>query len=209
LILVCQYDSPYVRRVAVSLHLLGIPFARYTISGFADAEEMRKINPLGRIPSLILDDGEVIIDSAAILDHVDSIVGPARALLPPGGRARRRALFVASLATGVLDKAGQIVYERALRPPDKIHEPWLARCRVQVDSGLAAIEALTGDDWTLATPGPMLPDITVGCIVLYLRARLPEVLAHPKLAAFADRCAALDAFRATEWSDAEVMPSGV
>jgi glutathione S-transferase len=89
MILVGQYDSPFVRRVAISLHLLELPFTRNTISVFADAEEMRRINPLGRIPSLILDDGEVLIDSAAILDHLDERVGPERALLPPrGGSAR-------------------------------------------------------------------------------------------------------------------------
>src|SRR5262250_3233035 len=98
MILVGQFDSPFTRRVAVSLHLLGLPFSRNTLSGFADAVEMRRINPLGRIPSLILDDGEVVIDSAAILDHIDQVVGPERALLPPSGATRRRALKIVALA---------------------------------------------------------------------------------------------------------------
>jgi Glutathione S-transferase, N-terminal domain len=97
--LVGQYDSPYVRRVAISLTLLGLPFTRNTISVFADADEMRRINPVVRIPSLILDDGEVLIDSAAILDHVDETVGPERALLPPRGAERRPALRIVALAT--------------------------------------------------------------------------------------------------------------
>src|SRR5258705_11343896 len=89
MLLVGQYDSPFVRRVAISLHVFGIAFERNTKSVFADADEMRRINPLGRIPSLVLDDGEVIIDSAAILDYLDGLVGAERALLPPHGPARR------------------------------------------------------------------------------------------------------------------------
>ncbi len=164
MILVGQYDSPYVRRVAVSLHLLGLPFLRNTISGFADAEEMRRINPLGRIPSLILDDGEVLIDSAAILDHLDERVGPDRALLPASGRERRHALRIVALATGIIDKAGAIVYERTLRPAEKVHTPWIERCRIQVDTALAALEAVTGASFYFGDR-PMQPDITVGCML--------------------------------------------
>src|SRR5205085_10287215 len=114
MILVGQYDSPYVRRVAIALHLLGLPFERNTISVFRDAEAMRRINPIGRIPSLVLDDGEVIIDSAAILDHIDQYVGPDRALVPARGADRRRVLRIIALASGVLDKVGAVVYERTL-----------------------------------------------------------------------------------------------
>ena len=85
MILVGQYDSPYVRRVAVSLRVLGFEYAHDTRSMFADFDAMRQVNPLGRIPSLVLDDGEVLIDSAAILDWLDQSVGPERALVPPAG----------------------------------------------------------------------------------------------------------------------------
>lgn len=208
MILVGQFDSPFTRRVAVSLHLLGVPFSRNTMSGFADAERMRKINPLGRIPSLILDDGEVLIDSAAILDHIDETVGPARALLPPSGAARRQALKIVALAAGVVEKAGAIVYERSLRPPEKLHQPWLDRCRTQVDSGLMALEAATGEGWYIAER-PMQPDITVACMRHYLASRLPEALAegtHPRLAAFSKRFARLPAFDLTAPATDEAMP---
>ena len=88
MILVGQYDLPYVRRVAVSLRVLGFAYERDTRSVFANFDAMREINPLGRIPSLVLDDSEVLIDSAAILDWLDQTVGPARTLLPPAGPAR-------------------------------------------------------------------------------------------------------------------------
>jgi len=205
MILVGQFDSPFTRRVAVSLHLLGLPFERNTLSGFADAEKMRQINPLGRIPSLILDDGEVIIDSAAILDHIDQLVGPERALLPPSGAPRRHALKIVALASGIVEKAGAIVYERSLRPPEKRHQPWLDRCRTQVDSGLAALEAATGDGWYVADR-PMQPDITVACMHDYLRSRLPEAGEPPKLAAFAKRFVGLPAFELTRPAPDEAMP---
>ena len=82
MILVGQYDSPFVRRVAVSLRVLGFDYEHDTRSVFGDFEAMRQVNPLGRIPSLVLDGGEVLIDSAAILDWLDETVGPDRALLP-------------------------------------------------------------------------------------------------------------------------------
>src|SRR5262249_56364692 len=117
MILVGQYDSPYVRRVAVSLRLLGLSYEHDTRSVFGDFDSMRQTNPLGRIPSLVLDDGEVLIDSAAILDWLDQSVGPERALLPPGGPARRRALRLIARATGAIDKTAAAAYERLIRPP--------------------------------------------------------------------------------------------
>src|SRR5215472_4738324 len=98
MILVGQYDSPFVRRVAISLGVLGLACERDTRSVFSDFDAMRRINPLGRIPSLVLDGGEVLIDSAAILDWLDETAGPARALLPRAGPERRRALRLIALA---------------------------------------------------------------------------------------------------------------
>jgi glutathione S-transferase len=208
MILVGQYDSPYVRRVAIALHLLDLPFERNTLSAFGDAEAMRRINPLGRIPSLVLDDGEVLIDSVAILDHLDEQVGPERALLPPRGVERRRALQLTALASGTLDKAGAVTYERSLRPAEKVHEPWIARCRTQLESGLAALEALTGGGWYLGDR-VRTPDIMAACLMWYLTARVPEALAggaHPHLGALHARCGELAAFRDTEPSPEELMP---
>lgn len=209
--LVGQYDSPLTRRVAVSMHLLGIPFERDTRSVFADADAIRRLSPLGRIPALVLDDGEVLIESGAILDHLDDEVGPARALLPRGGLERRRALQLMALATGTLDKAGAIVYERTLRPPDKQFEPWLERCRVQAESGVAALEAATGDGWYLGD-GPRQPDITVACVVAYLphpAAGLFPPGRYPRLERLLAAAEEMPAFRATRPRVDETMPAGL
>lgn len=208
MLLVGQYDSPYVRRVAIALHLFGLPFERNTMSVFSDADAMRRINPLGRIPSLVLDGGEVLIDSAAILDHLDEVVGPSRALLPPGGAERRRALQITALAAGCIDKAGALVYEETLRPAEKIHAPWLDHCRTQLASGLAALEARTEDGWYLGA-GMMQPDITAGCMVGYLRLRAADVIptgAYPRLERLAAECEASAGFQAARAAPDEGMP---
>src|SRR5258707_10140396 len=137
MILVGQYDSPYVRRVAVTLGVLGFSFEHDRRSVFADFDSMRTTNPLGRVPSLILPDGTTLIDSAAILDWLDQTVGPERALLPPGGLVRQQALQRIALATGTIDKVMAGAYERLIRPAIHRSPEWIARCRVHAGGGLA------------------------------------------------------------------------
>lgn len=209
MILVGQYDSPFVRRVAISLHLLALPFTRNPISVFGDAEAMRQINPIGRIPSLVLDDGEVLIDSGAILDHLDEVVGPARALVPARGAPRRAALRIIAIAGGLIDKAGAIAYERNLRPPDKQYAPWLDRCAVQVASALAALEAAAPAGWW-GGDRPNQADITVACAIGYVRMRFAEAMAsgrYPASERLAAACEALAAFTATRPAADEAMPA--
>lgn len=184
MILVGQYDSPYVRRVAVTLHHLGLAFERRDLSVFGDADEMRKINPLGRVPSLILEDGEILVDSAAILDHLDEVVGPGKALLPAKGAERRHALQIIALATGATDKAGAIAYEHLLRPGERIHQPWIDRNKVQLDSAIVALEALVPDTGWFGSGRMLQPDITLAVALGYIRLRRPQTGAlppHPKL----------------------------
>ena len=152
--------------------MLGIPFERQLLSVFSNAEEMRAFNPLVRVPALVLDDGECLIDSAAILDHLDETVGPERALMPAGGKARRDALQKIALATGVSDKAIAITYERR-KPAAKIDETWIARCRGQQEAALAELERR----FAAAKPDGarlMQPEITVATMLGYLRLRQPE-----------------------------------
>jgi glutathione S-transferase len=208
MILVGQFDSPFVRRVAISLHVLDLPFTRNPISVFGDADAMRAINPLGMIPSLVLDDGEVVIDSAAILDHLDEQVGPERALLPASGAPRRAALRIIALASGAIAKAGAIVYDRTLRPPDKQYAPWQERCAVQLVSALAALEAAAPASW-LGGERPRQADITVGCALGYIRMRMAEAVPpgrYPALERHAAACEELAAFRANQAAADETMP---
>jgi glutathione S-transferase len=102
MILIGRYDSPYVRRVGVSLHALAIPFELLPLSPFSQASQLRQFSPIGRMPALILMSGEVLIESAAILDYLDDIVGPSRGRLPVAGEPRRRCLRILASARGIL-----------------------------------------------------------------------------------------------------------
>ncbi len=173
--LIGQYDSPYTRRVAISLHRLGYDFEPSGLSVFGDAKAMQRINPLGRIPALILDDGEILIDSAAILDWLDEEVGPERALIARHGAPRRQALRIIAIATGAIDKAMAISYERYRRPPETIYPPWIDRLREQLDGALAALEALPQNPWLVGSTISQA-DITVAAMLGYLQLYLPDFL---------------------------------
>jgi len=200
MILVGQYDSPYARRVAISLMVLGIAYEHDTRSVFGDFDSMRKTNPLGRIPSLVLDDGTVLIDSAAILDWIDESVGPKRALLPPAGLERREALQRIALANGAVDKiGGGRNYESLIRPARYRWPEWIERTTLQ---GLGAVEALNALDWPDMTLDQV--QITTGCAIDYIRVTAPELMPdgrYPILDALWRRLAARPEFQATGFSD--------
>ena len=204
MIIVGQYDSPYARRVAISLRVLGIAYEHDTRSVFGDFESMLKTNPLGRIPSLVLDDGKVLIDSAAILDWIDESVGPARALLPPSGTARREALQRIALASGAVDKiGGGANYEKLIRPERYRWPEWIERTTTQ---GLGAVAAMERLPW----PEDAALDqaqITTGCALDYIRVTAPELMPdgrYPNLDALWRRLAARPEFQATSFREYNV-----
>jgi glutathione S-transferase len=200
MILVGQYDSPFVRRVAVSLRALGFAYEHDTSSVFADFDAMRRINPLGRIPSLVLPGGETLIDSAAILDWLDQSVGHERALIPSGGPERRRALRLIALATGAVDKIGAASFERLVRPSAHRWPEWIERCRTQ---GQGALAALAAEPWP-ADARLDQAQITTACMLRYVEMADPELVApgrYPALDALSARAEALPEFQATYPAD--------
>src|SRR5450631_1719191 len=100
MILIGQYDSPFVRRVAIALRLYGLPFEHRPWSTFGEGEKIAPYNPLRRVPTLALDGGEALIESTAILDYLDELVGPQEAMIAAHGPQRRRDLRICALATG-------------------------------------------------------------------------------------------------------------
>jgi glutathione S-transferase len=202
-LLIGMLDSPFVRRVAVSMQLLDIGYEHANWSIGKDFERIRQYSPLGRVPTLVLDDGEVLSESAIILDYLDERVGAARALLPPAGAARRAALQQMALAMGAADKGRDQIYEQVFRPADKRHPPWIERCRTQMQGALGAIEhacAARGAAPWLIGDAIGQADISVTCAFTFLREALrlsDAASAYPRLSALAGRCEALPAFRAT------------
>ncbi|MCP3382286.1 glutathione S-transferase family protein [Bradyrhizobium sp. CCGUVB4N] len=134
--------SPFTRRVAITLNIYGVPFEQRALSGFGDRAEVRASNPLGRIPALVLDSGETLIDSDAIIDHLDEAYGGDQPLTPRHGADRRAVLKVAAMMMGVCEKCLHAAYEGNHRPPEKVHQPWIDDCMAQAANALNTVEAM-------------------------------------------------------------------
>ena len=196
--LIGQYDSPFVRRVAIALRRYGIAFEHKPWSTFGDADRIAPYNPLRRVPTLVLDDGEALIESTIILDYLDELVGPEKAMLPRSGIERRRHLRIAALATGLGDKAVSLLYERVLRKEQLAL--WVERCQAQIADVLKVLEAerakVTTPYWLGTRIGHA--DVAVACVVRFTREAHPQLFdaaRYPALAAHAERCEALAPFK--------------
>jgi len=130
--LVGMLDSPYVRRVAISLDLYGIEFVHEPLSVFRTYAEFAEINPVVKAPTLVLDDGTVLMDSSLILDYLETLAPADKKLLPQQPAALARDLHALGLALAACEKSVQIVYEHNLRPAEKQHAPWLERVSGQL-----------------------------------------------------------------------------
>lgn len=198
MLLIGQYDSPYVRRVAIALRLYGLAFEHAPWSGFGDVDKIAQHSPLRRVPTLVMDDGVALTDSWAILDTLDQMVGPDRALIAPSGPDRREAMRLIALAAGAADKGVSLVYERAFR--DEALALWVDRCRAQVTGALDALEAARAGRSTpwLFGDGLSHADILIATMLRFIREALPgafDLEAWPALAAHAARAEALPVFQ--------------
>jgi glutathione S-transferase len=202
--LIGMLDSPYVRRVAISLKLMQLPFELDQLSVFRNYAEFEAINPMVKAPSLVTDDGVMLTDSTLILDHAERLAGPARSLMPPQGRARDDALHVIGLALAANEKAVQIVYERNLRPAEKQHQPWMERVRGQLLKGYAALENETARQQSWFGGGRLMqPDVALATSWRFSRTLIPDIVTDaqfPHLAAHSARAEALPAFLETGFS---------
>jgi glutathione S-transferase len=199
MILIGQFDSPFVRRVGIALTLYGMEFEHRPWSVFGDAERIAAINPLIRVPVLVLESGLALIETASILDMLDGMVAAQQRLYPQQQPWRGEALRIAGLASGLSDKAVALFYE--LRLHDTVSEIWAARCRTQIAGALAALEAdRAGRDtpfWFGAAPGHA--DVAVAASLRHAREAHPDLLTLadcPGLAAHCDRMEALPVFKA-------------
>lgn len=196
MILIGMYDSPFTRRVAITLALRGIGFEHRAWSVGADFDRIREYSPLGRVPVLVLDDGEVLVESSSILDWIEHET-QGEPLLPPGGRERREAMRLIGLASGAADRTVAMVLERIFHPRESRSQALLDRSLKQVEGAYDALDAacaaragqwLVGEAMTLA-------DITVACYVTHGRNAAPVDLSRwPALLAHVERCERLAVF---------------
>jgi glutathione S-transferase len=193
MILIGQYDSPFVRRVGIALRLYEIPFEHSTWSAFSDAEKLRRYNPLSRVPTLVLDDGTVLVESHAMLDYLDSLVPAERRLFPASEPARHRALRVAALATGLADKAVSLFYGQRMH--ERTRPEWLERCRGQVTGALFALEKERGEHSGAYWCGERIghADIAVAVVLRFVNEALPGLLPMADCPALTRHAAQLEA----------------
>ncbi len=195
--LIGQYDSPFVRRVAIALRLYGLPFEHKPWSTFGDADKIAPYNPLRRVPTLVLDSGEALVESAMILDYLDGRVGPEKAMFAAQGDARWRQQRIAAFALGLADKSVSLVYERVLRR-EKL-ALWVERCEAQIAGVLAVLEQERAAAKTPYWFGEAIghADIAVACALRFLGEAHPPLFdaRYPALAAHAARCEALPVFQ--------------
>lgn len=199
MILIGQYDSPFTRRVGIALTLYGLRFEHRPWSVFGEAEQIRALNPLTRVPTLVLPDGTALTDSHAILDHLDSLVPEVEALFPRREPDRHRALRVAALATGIADKAVSLFYEQRLH--DQPSEIWVDRCTGQIAAALKLLESERATQTTRWWFGNRLghADIALACVLRHLGEAHPGLTVgadHPALRALCDQAEALSVFQA-------------
>jgi glutathione S-transferase len=208
MILVGQYDSPFVRRVAVTLHHYHMPFTRQPLSVFGDFKKMGEINPLVRVPALILETGEILIDSNAILDHLDHMAGQVRALTPGHGPERRKVLHACALSTGCSDKVVALYFERHFHDKKAISAELDKRLSSQLTATLLQLEHDCGIPWFNDSKMTQA-DVTIGCMLSHLKLRLPEFFPtdkYPKLHALSRHCEMMPEFDAARIGANETVP---
>jgi glutathione S-transferase len=201
MILFGRYRSPFTRRVAISLQLLGMPYEHKPITTWTHLDEVRALNPVGRIPALQLDSGEVLFDSYAILDYLDQLAGPARALVPAQEPARHQVQRVVACAMGAMEKVVAALYAHTMCPPEKVHQPWVRHNEDQAASSFAWLDAhFAGQDAGNAGATPTQAEITTVVTVDFARIVNPPLAAlgrYPALDALVLHCDKLPAFAAT------------
>ena len=210
MILIGQYDSPFVRRVAVTLHRYDLSFERRVLSVFSDFDAMLAINPLGKVPVLELDDGERLFDSRAILDYLDSLVASDRRLVPANEPDRRKVLRIDAVATGLAEKLYERAYEFARRDPIKRDPSIIARVERQIDSALSWLEGLGPSPWLFGDQISR-PDVTAAVAFTYMVEKhrpFFERRPSPVLETHCRHCEALSEFARAAYSVTEAEHSG-
>jgi len=196
--LIGMLDSPYVRRVAVSLKLMDVPFEHQSLSVFRTYEQFRALNPVVKAPTLICDDGAVLMDSTLILDYAESLVEPARRLMPQEVEPRKQALRITGLALAAAEKCVALIYEQQQRPADKRHPAWIERLMGQANAAFVELEKLAPASGWMQGSRVTAADVVTACVCRFAQYYRKETAideqAYPRLAAHSARAESLPQF---------------
>lgn len=202
--LIGMLDSPYVRRVAISLQLLGIRFEHQSLSVFRTFAEFQQINPVVKAPTLVCDDGEVLMDSTLMLEYAEVLARP-HTLMPSNPKEFQHELRLIGLALAATEKSVQIIYERELRPPEKLHEPWVTRVTGQLLAAYGELQQeLAHRPLEISSSGICQAGITIGVAWHFTRQMIPELVPagdFPHLVACSAAAEALPEFKAAPHGD--------
>jgi len=196
--LIGMLDSPYVRRVAISLQLLGVRFEHRSLSVFRTFAQFQQINPVVKAPSLVCDDGEVLMDSTLILEYAEALAAPRKSLMPADVRELQHTLHMIGLSLAACEKNVQIIYERNVRPAEKLHQPWVDRVTGQLLAAYAVLESevqrapLAVTSATITQAG-----VTAAVTWHFTQMTVPEVVPagnYPTLAKLSSRAELLPEF---------------
>ncbi|WP_335945685.1 glutathione S-transferase family protein [Pseudomonas sp. G166] len=198
--LIGMLDSPYVRRVAISAKCLGIALEHESVSVFRHFEQFQRINPVVKAPSLVLDDGIVLMDSTLIIDYLEALAAPGKSLMPDDLGQRARSLRLLGLALAACEKSVQIYYERNLRPAEIQHAPWVERVEGQLAAAYGMLEQEL-EKQPLSTDGSIdQAGITVAVAWSFTNLVVPDQVqgkAFPLISAFTAYAEGLEAFVST------------
>ena len=177
---------------------------------FRDFDEMLSVNPLGKVPSLVLDDGETLFESRAIIDYLEGIAPEAKRLAPLEEPDRRRVLKVEAVGIGLAEKIYERGIERSRRSPGTSDPKWCERLERQILSATGWLEARTPSPW-FCGPAFTRADLAVVVAMQYLARVLPDFYDAERLPALHEHrahCEALTAFAAVRDSPEEAAASG-
>jgi len=197
--LVGPYLSGFTRRTAITMKLFGIPFEHLNLNAYTDKDEVRRYSPMGKVPALVLDNGEVLIDSGGIIDVLQEMVGPEKALIPPSGPARFRALKLLGIGMNIYPKLSSL-YDETLRPKEHQLQSVFEGLAEQVIIGLTLLETETGDGWLVNDKFGQADIMTAICYQAASKFVLPDHVnakSFPRLAALTERAMEIDAFAST------------
>lgn len=197
--LVGPWISGFTRRTGITMKLLGIPFEHLNLNAYTQKTEVRRYSPMGKVPALVLDDGGVLIDSAGIIDVLHEMAGPGKALLPPSGAPRLRALQLLGIGLNIYPKLTAL-YDESMRPENYRLKSAIEGFAEQAIIGLKLLEAQAGDGWLV---NDELSQADIMAVVCYQGASmvvLPDYVntkSFPRLAALSERAMKIDAFATT------------
>ncbi len=211
--LIGMLDSPYVRRVAISLQLLGLRFEHESVSVFRTFSEFQRINPVVKAPTLLCDDGEALMDSTLILEYAEAVARSAarpRTLAPTNLQELQHELRLTGLALAACEKSAQIVYERGLRPPEKVHQPWIERVSGQLLAAYGALEQeLARQPLEVTSASIRQAGVSVAVAWHFTQQMLPQVVPaakFPHLVAFSAAAETLAEFIAAPYGEGICVP---